>query len=704
MLAQLGRSLARWRVVTLTLWAAIAVAGSVYGGAVFDRAQSLDGLRPDLESSVAQSRLEQVAPEGELVVAVLAGRDFFSTDLIDSASRVLYEVREIPGVAEVSDAYTSGATTLIADDRRGSLVVVELEPNLNEEEALAVADDVAGALRAIDTPEVLMGGELLAKRLFAEQAIRDAVLGESVALVVLVAVLIIVLGGVAAAGIPLAAAVASIAGALLGLTGLAGVVAVSEYAVNVVTLLGLGLTVDYSLLILARFNEERAADRHAAVPDLLARTMSSAGRAVMVSGLAVGIALAGLFVFAEPLLAAMAMGGAVAVFLATLAGLTLVPALVVVVHRRLPMPGTRTWVWRHARRRRPGFLARLAAVSQRHAGWVAAAATAALLLLGAPLLSVNLSNSDARSLPAGSEERRVAEAIESDFTSAGVQPITAVVDIEPTDPAVQLLLAEVTTLPGVHDVDLRDDLSSEITIVDVEPTGPAAGAAAQRIVRDIRMIDAPVPVLVTGPAAQLLDAKQSTARRIPIALAVVIVPTAILLFALTGSVVVPVKAIFMNVLTLMASCGVLVAIFQWGWGAGILGFEASGALDLTTPLLLFMFIFGLSMDYEVFLLARIKEEWDGRATDDRAANDRAVLEGIIASGPVVTAAAVSIGIVFLGFSFGQLLAVKEIGVGMAVALLLDVTVMRGLLLPASMSLLGRWNWWRPSMPHFFVVR
>jgi putative drug exporter of the RND superfamily len=182
-------------------------------------------------------------------------------------------------------------------------------------------------------------------------------------------------------------------------------------------------------------------------------------------------------------------------------------------------------------------------------------------------------------------------------------------------------------------------------------------------------------LLVGGPAAELIDAKDSTRQRLPLALAVVFLPTALLLFALTRSVLVPLKAIVMNVLTLLATLGLLALLFP-------------GPLDLTTPLLLFMFIFGLSMDYEVFLLARIKEEWD--RTGD---NDRAVLAGITATGPVVTLAALSIGIVFAGFALGELTEVREIGVGMTLAVLLDVTVVRGLLLPAAMSLLGRLNWW-----------
>ena len=694
MLARLGRFTARRRFVVLAAWVLIAAAGSVFGGAVYDRTESLDGLRPGVESSIADARLDQLSPEGQLVVAVLSGQDFFSSSLIDSATNTLYEVRAIPGVAAVNDAYTSGASNFIADDRQGSLVVVELDPGLDEAQAHAVADQVAAKLRTIETPRVIVGGELLARRVFAEQAIADAVFGESVALVVLCVFLVLMLGGLAAGLVPLAAALAAIAGALLALAGIADVMPVSEYAVNVVTLLGLGLAVDYSLLVVTRFRDERSVDPDAELPELLARTMATAGRAVLVSGLAVAVSLAGLFAFAEPLLAAMAMGGGVAVCLATLAGLTLVPALIGVMHRRIPAPGTRTWVWRRPRQPGRSLLARLAAFSQAHARWVALAGALFLIGLSVPLAHVNLDNSGARSLPRGTEARMVAEAVERDFSAVGGQPITILVERSAQDPAVAEFNAAAQRLSGVADVDIVEELPAA-TIVEVEPQGGESGAVAQRLVRQIRMLDAPMAVLVAGPAAELVDAKDATAQRLPIAVAAVIIPSAVLLFALTGSVVIPLKALLLNVLTLLATCGALVAIFQWGWGAAILGFEAWGALDITTPLLLFMFIFGLSMDYEVFLLARIKEEWDGRTGEDRAASDRAVLQGITASGPVVTAAAFSIGIVFLGFALGELVAMKEIGVGMALALLLDVTVIRGLLLPATMSLLGRWNWWRP---------
>lgn len=689
MLAGLGRWVARRRVPVLIGWVLLTVVGAAFGGGVFDRAQPVDSLRPGAESTVAQARIDELSPDGEVIVAVLAGRDFNATELVSSASKVMFDIRAIEGVAQVVDSYTTGAHR-VSDDNQKSLVTVELKPELSTEEALAAADEVAAALRRIDVPEVLVGGKLLAERAFGEQAVEDAVFGESVALVVLVGLLVVLLGGVVAGSLPLVAALATIAGALLALTGLAGAVPVNEYAVNVVTLLGIGLAVDYSLLVVARFRDERAADPDAPVPELLARTVATAGRAVVVSGLAVGIALAGLFVFADPLLAAMAMGGVLVVGLAVVAGVTLVPVLISLAHKRIPQPGTRTWVWR---RRGPGVPAGLAAFAQKRPAWVAFGVVVGLLVLSLPVLHVNFADSGARSLPAGSEERRVVEVVEREF--GGVDPITLVIESEDTGAGVPALLARLDALDGVFEVEQRADRPPGVTIVDVRLDEHTSSERAQQVVREIRAVDTQVPVLVAGPAAELVDAKDATAAQLPVALLVIVAATALLLFALTRSVVVPVKALVMNVLTLTATLGVMVAIFQWGWGSSVLGFESHGALDLTTPLLLFVFIFGLSMDYEVFLLARIKEEWDRRESDDDG--DRAVLAGIVATGPVITAAALAIGVVFLGFALGELVAVKEIGVGMAVAVLLDVTVVRGLLLPAVMALLGRANWW-PGTP------
>ncbi|MFJ2299852.1 MMPL family transporter [Oerskovia paurometabola] len=693
MLAHLGRVVARHRIAVLALWGVLALLGAVIGGGVFDRTTTVDSLPPGAPSAQAQALLDELDPQGETLTAVVGGVDFFTPSHVESGSRVMHEVREMLGVLEVSDAFTSGG--LISDDGLGSLVVVELDPDLTDEQALEVGDRVAAALQTIDAPEVVVGGELMAERTFADIATADAVVGESVALVVLCVVLVLVLGGLRAGLAPIVAALASIAASLLALSALAGAVPVSEFAVNVVTLLGLGLAVDYSLLVIVRFREEREAAPGAPLEELLARTVSTAGRAVLVSGLAVASALGGLLVLADPLLASMALGGLLVVALTTLAGLTLVPALVAVLRASIPAARTRTWARRRTGRG-SGLLARSAAFAQRRPVAVTLGSTAVLLLLSAPLASLALGASDARSLPPGTPERVAQERIEQDFEILGVQPVELVLGAPVEDPGVQSFLDAVYALPGVEDVEHLTDFPPDVTVAEVTPVGTATDETAQAVVRDVRALDVPFSVQVAGPAAELVDATQQSRDRLPWAFAVVVLPAMLLLGWLTRSVVVPLKALVLNLLALTASLGVLVAVFQWGWGARFLGFEPTGTIDATSPALLFVFLFGLSMDYEVFLLARIAEEWRRRTGDDRRANDRAVLAGIVASGPVITVAAVSIGIVFAGFALGDLVAMKEIGVGMAVAVLLDVTIVRGLLLPASMSLLGRWNWWFPG--------
>jgi RND superfamily putative drug exporter len=730
MFAALGRSMWRWRWPVLGAWLVVVLAGAALGGSVFDRLASTDNLRSDAESQVARVRVEQLLPEGPTVVAVVRDRDPYDPPLVESVNKISAELRALPGVAGVDDLYNAPGGRIGADNR-STLVRVELVDGQSDAERERVEDQVTELLRRIDAPQVLVGGEKLAERAFADQAVRDAAVGESIALVVLLVALVVILGGLLAGAIPLLAALGAVAVTLLGLLGLASVTEVGEFTVNVVTLLGIGLTVDYALLLLFRFREERAADPDAGPAELLGRTLATAGRAVLISGLAVAAAMIGLFVFAEPLLASMALGGALVVALATLAGLTAVPALIAVGHRRIPAPGARTWanravgaVFGLARRVRPatpapgtpsrphphprtapapaGLLVRLATFAQSRPGPVVAIVSAGLLLLSVPFLfGANLANSDARALPSTMEARQVHDVLLRDFESGRAQPVVVVVTADPASPAVRDLMNQLNRLPNVIQMQPRPDVPGNALVIDVTPEGATGGPESRELVRAVRALDAPVPLLVGGPAAELVDYRSSVAQRLPLAVLVLLLVTGVLLFVLTGSVVIGLKALLMNALTLLATLGILVLVFQWGVGAALLGVESWGAIDLTTPILLFVFVYGLSMDYEVFLLSRIREEWQrwsGQVTPAgrRSAGDRAVLAGIARTGPVVTAAAVCIVIVFLGFLLGDLTAVKEIGFGMAVAVILDVTVVRGLLLPAVMSLLGEWNWWAPE--------
>jgi len=265
-----------------------------------------------------------------------------------------------------------------------------------------------------------------------------------------------------------------------------------------------------------------------------------------------------------------------------------------------------------------------------------------------------------------------------------------VVESVPGSPMVAAYLRQVERLPGVARVEPRRGTPPQITVLDVVPEGPSEGPVATRLVEQVRALERPVAAGVTGPAAFLVDYRDSLTGRLPAALALIGLATFTLLFLMTGSVVVPVKAIVMNVLSLGASFGALVWVFQDGHLSGLLGFDAPGMIDITVPVLIFVFAFGLSMDYEVFLLSRIKEAWD--QTGD---NDRAVALGLQRTGRIVSSAAALIVVVFLGFAAGELLTIKEVGLGMAIAVVLDATVVRMLLVPATMKLMGRWNWWAP---------
>jgi RND superfamily putative drug exporter len=680
MFARLGRAMYRWRWPVLCLWAVAIAAGGALGGQVFDQTSSVDSLRPDAESVRTQLLLDERLGTGPEVFAIARGRHPRDPVLIESLIAVAGELRAIDEVAEVHDGHTAPGGQAGADNL-SYLVRVELRPGLPDAEQERLSQQVAVVLRTIDAPEVLVGGELLAEREFAEQAIRDATVGESIALAVLFVALVVILGGVIAAGLPLLVALGAVTVTLLGLLALAAVAPVSEYAVNVVTLLGIGLAVDYTILLVYRFREERAADPAGAVADWLARTVATAGRTVLIAGTAVAAAMVGLATFAEPLLGSMAQGGAIVVVVATVVALTAVPALLAVAHRRIRPARATT---------RTGLLARLAAYAHRRPGPVALAVAGGLLVLAVPFAGVNLASSDARALPASSQARQAYEVYQRDFAAGRAAPVVVLVETDPADPAVRDLLNDLLGLPQVQQVLPRIDTPQGITVIDLTPHGETAGPQSRELVRAVRAMPAGVPLRVTGPAAEVVDYADSVGARLPVVVAVLLLATMMLLFLLTGSVVIPIKALVLNVLTLLGTLGVLVVVFQWGWGAPLLGFEPWGAIDLTTPVLLFVFLFGLTMDYEVFMLSRIAEE------RDRGAGGAAVLRGIVGSGPVVTAAALCITIVFLGFVLGELVAVKEIGVGMVVAIVLDVTVVRGLLLPAVMALLGEWNWWAPA--------
>ena len=681
MFQRLGRFAHRRRYWIVAGWIGVVVAAGAAGGPLFDRLATVDSLSADAESARAQARIEELIADGPTIFAVVEGMEAYSPQLSESTQGVTAQMGRIPGVVEVNTIFKPAFGK--DPDQRSILVTVQLAEDLDEPTLERTEDAVVAQLHQIEAPSVLVGGEHLAERAFGRQAARDLAIGESVSFTLLIVALIVFLGGLLAALLPLSGAVIGTGATLLVLYGVSLFTPVSEYSLNIVTLLGIGLAVDYSLLIVARFREQRTSGDD--VPAAIETAMARAGRAVALSGLAVAAAMVGLVAFAEPLLASMALGGTVAVLVTTALALTAMPAMLAIVGHRIRPTRARSGPGG------PPLLVRLTALAQRRPLPVALAATVGLLALALPLADANFANSDVRALPAAVPERVAYDAYQRLYGDNRPSPVTVVAEADPNSPQLLEYLNRLTYFDGVTALNLRPGTPTEATIIDLRTEGVTGGAQSRTLVEALRASPPPFPIMVAGDAAEVVDYRNSVAGRLPVLVVLVALAMFALLFVLTRSVVVPIKALLLNALTLMASLGVLVAVFQWGWGEPVLRFESWGAIDLTTPLLLFVFIFGLTMDYEVFLLSRIKEEYD-RSGD----NDAAVLRGIGASGPVVTAAAVCMTIVFLGFAVGGLVPVKEIGVGMAVAVILDVTVVRGLLLPAIMTLLGHVNWWSPA--------
>jgi RND superfamily putative drug exporter len=686
--ASLGRIVYRRRVPVVLAWVLLLVVGLGAGGQVFGRLGGGGGLRDDAESVVVSDRLLELTGGGGGVTALLDGRPLADPAFRDELAAAVRDLEAVPGVRRVAgpSAPASGggvvADPLVARDARAVLLQVQLERDLGGSGRDATVAAVERRLRAVAAPRVLVGGEAIAREEFQERAQRDLERGEALALPVMLVLLLIVFRGFAAAVTPLLVAVTSVAGALLILLGVTELAEISAYSVNVVTMLGLGLAVDYSLLMVSRFREERAAGLE--LPAAIERTLATAGRTVAFSGLTVAASLCGLLAFAEPFLRSLAWGGIGVVLVAVAAAVTLVPALLGLWGRRIRQGP--------AARSDQGLFYRLSRLVQRAAPVIVVVVAALLVVLALPFRHARLQNSGLESLPRGSESRQLFETVAARFPGGGTDPLVVVLEAAPGAPQVAAFRRQLEGLPGVAGVAARPGIPAQVTVLDVVPDGPAEGPVATGLVERVRALAPPVAAGVTGPAAFLVDYRDSLAARLPYALGLIGLATFALLFLMTGSVVVPVKAIVMNVLSLGASFGALVWVFQDGHLSGALGFDPPGMVDITIPVLIFVFAFGLSMDYEVFLLSRIKEAWD--QTGD---NDRAVALGLQRTGRIVTSAAALIVIVFLGFAAGELLTIKEVGLGMAIAVVLDATVVRMLLVPATMKLMGRWNWWAPPV-------
>ena len=695
-------------VLLLALVVGTPVTGMLKGGGFNDPGSET------MRASDQVLRATGVAANSSIAVVVREGRDVTSgagqAGVRAVVERTLAEAQvaqvlsqfgtEVPGSqATPMTQAPSGATSaaaqspFISTDRMSAYFVayVSSHPTGSEDRAKQIAADLE------KDPRVVVGGYLIADHQVGDQVSADLGRAEAVAFPILLIVLVLVLRGVVVGMLPVLVGMTSIVTTFLVLRGVNSLTDLSIFALNLVTGLGLGLAIDYGLLIVNRYREEAAVDGYGR--PAMVRTMATAGRTVVFSSLTVAGAAGSLAVFPQRFLYSMGIAGVIGTAVAATVALTALPALIVVLGRRIEWLGWyRLDPAREAARETRGFWYRLSGAVMRRPVLVAVATGAFLLALGSPFLRIQFTSVDASVLPPSASARQVNDVVQQDFPHTNASdPIRVVVSAPDaadqraqTNTSLQRYAASLAVLPTAAGASAPADLGHATWVIDVLPTQPALSDATQRLLTDVRSTPAPYPVLVTGSAADFKDLQSSLGSHLPAAIAIVAGLTVLVLFVMTGSVVLPLKAVLMNALSLSAAFGALVLIFQDGRLEWLLRYRSQGALESTQPILLFAIAFGLSTDYGVFLLQRIKE-----AHDAGLPTVPAVAQGLQRTGRIVTAAAFLFCIAIGAFASSNIVFIKEVGVGTALAVIIDATVVRALLVPSLMALLGSLNWWAP---------
>jgi len=682
MLATIARFCVRRRRWVLAAWMLLFIAGMAIGSMVFARLHDSNGSA-SYESVQGYNIVQKASSMGPTAVVLVQGPPVAAPDTRAAVTALTARLEKVPLVTGAVNAYTSPADRALASPGgHASVIVVEVSKNSSRRSQMGVVTALRSAARGtVPGATVQVGGDLGVNQDGMVASYNDLERGEAIALPVLLIALFFIFRGWRAALLPLAAALTTVSGALILLMAMTYVTDLATYSVEVITLFGLALAVDYSLLMVNRFREARAAG--ADVPSAVEFTAATAGRTVTFSALTVTAALSGLLAFGDPTFTSVAIGGIATVLVAMAAAVTLIPALLAAWGPKLKMA--------HRQEAEDGFFGKLARRVQRRPVLAAAGVSALLLAAALPFLHASYGLGDPRTLPLGSEARQVALDLNAGFPGLRADPVTVVAKLPAADPRIAAYAAAISHLPGAGAVSIERGLSGNVTAIDVVPAGTVQGTAAQHVVQELRADRPAFRTWVTGSAAFLADFKANIVQRLPYALAIIALATFILLFLMTGSVLIPVKALVMNTLSLGATFGALVWIFQDGHLASLLGFQAFGAIEAWIPVIVFAFAFGLSMDYEVFLLSRIKE-----AYDETGDTNHAVATGLQRSGKIITSAAFLVIIVFLGFAAGQTMSIKEFGLALAIAVAVDATLVRCILVPATMTLLGKANWWAPA--------
>jgi putative drug exporter of the RND superfamily len=665
---------------------------------------STESARAD---AVLASKLHYAQPN--LVLLVTDPRGVDDPAVARAGTAISLRLASEASVADAASYWTSGHLPSLRN-RAGDKALILVRVRGSD-------DDVQARLKTlvprysgvVEGLHVRLGGSAMANFELTDITQADAARAESVALPITLIALVIVFGSVVAGALPLLVGIIAIEGALVVLRVVAAVTPTSVFALNISTVLGLGLAIDYSLFIITRYREELGNGHD--VPSALALTMSTAGRTVLFSAITVALALAALLVTPFPFMRSFAYAGIPTALFAALAALVALPALLALLGPNVDR--LRLIRWRSDRPLEAGLWYRLANWVMKRAVAVVALIVLFLIVLGLPFLHVRLSYADERVLPRSSASYQVGAVIRQEFDSKESQAVLVVApDAGPSQHGAEIsgYAARLSRLTGVARVDGSAGTFAQgvqvappspsssrfqagsATYLQVVPAVDMTSAAGTELLHRVRSSQAPFATLVTGPQANFEDSLGSLYRSLPIVLAWIALSMAVLLFLMTGSLVVPVKALALGALSLTATFGALVWGFQDGHLRGWVGdFVVTGSVTWTVLLLLFCIAFGLSMDYEVFLISRIKEEYD-RTAD----NVRAVTTGLQRTGRLVTAAAIVISLLFVALVSSGVTYIKVIGLGLALAVVMDATLIRGALVPAFMRLAGRLNWWAPS--------
>ncbi len=688
-----GRGLYRARKWTLVIAVLFAVAAGVWGTGVFGKLTTGNSFTPPNSQSNSESSLAASTFGRNDADVVVLYRSAAMT-VHDPAYRqaVTAALAGLPSadVARTTTYWSSGQPSLVSADRHSTYAVLQLtgaDDAARQKTYKAIETDLSQDVGAGITSQV--GGTVPTEVAIDNEVTANIARAEGISLPVLLILLVVIFGGVVAASLPVAIGGLAILGSFTVLRLLTLATTVSLYSVNITTILGLGLGIDYGLFIVTRFREELR--RQPTVEQAVARTVATAGRTVLVSGVTVALALTSLMLFPEVFLRSMGYGGVATVAVDVIAALTVLPAMLAVLGYRVNALRVRRSVGTAPRSEMAGGWYRLAHSVMRRPVAYAAVIVVVLLALGAPFLKISWGGDDARVLPASATVRQVSDRLGSEFPANSTAPIEAVITSVPSRGDLAAYIHKIDVISGVTGTQVTGDKGTTVRL-DVGYQPQTNSPAARQIVTEIRALTPPphATVLVGGATAEFVDELSSLGATLPWMALLTGLATFVLLFLAFGSVVLPVKAIVMNVLSLSATFGVIVWVFQWGHLAGPLQFTPTGTIDPTMPILLLAIVFGLSMDYEVFLLSRMRERYD--ETGDNVA---AVAGGLQRTGGVITSLAFLLVIVVGLFSASGITFIKLLGVGMIVALVVDASIVRVLLVPATMRLLGRANWWAP---------